>query len=107
MRSIPIWAVAATSFVAGFGVADVTGVRPLGGLVLLAGGIWCARRTSAEVGTARAAGLAGFAFVGFVVSHVLADALGTWGAVFTIAAAVAALTYLLVDGPAGRRPLPA
>ena len=43
-RPLPTWPVAFGSFVLGFAVADVTGVRPLGGLVLLAGVLWCLPR---------------------------------------------------------------
>lgn len=107
MRSAPTWPVSAGTLLAGFAVAQATGVRPLGGLVLLAGGAWCARRWHAEVGAARSATLVGLAFAAFVASHLLADTLGAWGAVVAVCVVVAAATYVLADAPAGRRPLPA
>lgn len=102
MDALPSWPVAAGSLLVGFGVAQATGVRPLGGLVLVAGGAWCARRWHGDVGAGRAAGLVGFAFAAFVASHLLADTLGSWGAVLTVAAATGAAAYALADAPAGR-----
>lgn len=107
MRNLPTWPFAAGSLIAGFAVAQATGVRPIGGAVLLLGGAYCARRWQSSVGTGRSAGLVGFAFAAFVASHILADTLGSWGAVFTVSAAVAAVTYLVADAPVARRPLPA
>jgi len=42
--ALPTAPVAAGSLIAGYLVARETGVRPLGGAVLLAGGAWCAYR---------------------------------------------------------------
>ena len=88
--------VAALSFLVGFAVADVTGVRPLGGAVLLAGGAWCALRARPIAGTPRTAVLIAFAFAAFVASHPLGDEIGSWPAVFTMAALVAALAVVLL-----------
>lgn len=79
--------VAALSLVAGFAVAELTGVRALGGLVLVAAVAWCAlrwRRRSAAV----AAALVALYLLAFVASHLLADALGAWPSVLLVAAAV-------------------
>ena len=89
--------IAGLSLIAGFAVADVTGVRPLGGLVLLAAAIWLAIAWRRRVGLARTAALLGLYAALFAVSHVIADALGTWGAVFTVAAVMAAATWALAD----------
>ena len=43
MPRIPTAAVAAGSLIGGYLVARESGVRPLGGAVLLAGGAWCTR----------------------------------------------------------------
>ncbi len=94
------WPVASGSLVAGFAVAQATGVRPLGGVVLAAGAGWCAVRWRRTVGMARAAGLVGLYLVAFVCSHLIADTLGTWGAVFTAAAVMAIATLLVADLPA-------
>jgi hypothetical protein len=100
---MPTWPIAALSLIAGFAVADVTGVRPLGGIVLLAAAAWCFARWRAAAGTGRAVALVGFYAAAFVVSHVIADALGTWGAILAVSAAVAAASYVLADAPAMRR----
>ena len=99
MTGMPTWPVAALALVAGFAVADATGVRPLGGLVLLAAGAWCLVRWRRDAGTGRAVALVAFAAAGFVASHLLADVLGTWGAVLTVAAAAALASWLVADRP--------
>ena len=94
---MPTWPIAGASLVLGFAVADVTGVRPLGGLVLAAAAAWLFVRWRAQAGTGRALALVAFYAAAFVVSHLVADALGTWGAVLSVAAAVAAASWLLAD----------
>jgi hypothetical protein len=42
-RAFPTAPVAAGSLIAGYAVAVASGSRPLGGVVLLAGGLWCVR----------------------------------------------------------------
>ena len=96
------WPVASGSLVLGFAVAQATGVRPLGGVVLALGAGWCALRWRRSVGTARAAGLVGLYLVLFVVSHLIADTVGTWGAVALVAAAMGAATLFAADLPAQR-----
>lgn len=79
--------VAALSLVAGFGVAQLTGVRALGGLVLVAAVAWCAlrwRRRSTGVAVA----LVLLYLAAFVASHLLADVLGAWPSVLLVAAVV-------------------
>jgi hypothetical protein len=100
---LPTWPVAAGSLAAGFAVAQATGVRPLGGLVLVAGAAWCARRWNAEVGTPKTVGLLTVYLVAFVASHVLAHAIGAWPSVATVAAITGAAAYAVADAPASRR----
>ena len=95
------WPVASGSLVAGFAVAQATGVRPLGGIVLAAGAGWCAVRWRRTVGIARTAGLVGLYLVAFVASHLIADTLGTWGAVFLVAAIIGLAAFLVADLPRG------
>jgi len=45
MSSIPTAVIAALTLVVGVAVADLTGVRALGGVVLVAGVAWCVVRT--------------------------------------------------------------
>ena len=81
--------VAFAAFVAGFGVAELTGVRALGGVVLLVGGAWCYAELRGRTGAARAGAVLVVAVVAFVFSHPLGDAIGSWPAVLVSAALVA------------------
>jgi hypothetical protein len=103
MRSTPTWPVAAGSLALGFAVAQATGVRPLGGVVLVLGAAWCALRWREKAGTARAAGLVLLYVAAFAASHLLADPIGAWPSVALVAAVVAAGSYAVADaGPARR-----
>jgi hypothetical protein len=96
------WPVASGSLVAGFAVAQATGVRPLGGVVLAAGAGWCALRWRRTVGVARTAALVGVYLAAFVASHLIADTVGTWPAVFIVAAITGLAALLVADIPASR-----
>jgi hypothetical protein len=107
-RSMPTAPVAAGSLIVGYAVAAGSGSRPLGGLVLAAGGLWCVREWARrnDRRTAITLGCAGLA--AFAGSHVLAHAIGAWPAVLAVAAAMAAATWMLADGRGARgRALPA
>jgi hypothetical protein len=104
---VPTWPVAAASLVAGFGVADLTGVRPLGGLVLFLAALWCGLRWKAALGLPVAIGLVAVYLLGFVLSHPLGSLLGSWPAVLLIAAAVGAVVWVVADRPVGMRGQPA
>jgi hypothetical protein len=80
---------AAACLPAGFGVAVATGVRPLGGLVLLVLAVLAGR----ELPAARWLWY-GVVLVCFVASHLLANAISAWGAV-AVVTAVATAAYLL------------
>ncbi|CAN5450817.1 hypothetical protein BH10ACT11_BH10ACT11_05920 [soil metagenome] len=82
-RRIPL--IAAATFLAGFGVAELTGVRAIGGIVLLAGGIWCAREALPVVGRGPTVALLCGALVLFVLAHPLGRVIGAWPAVFAAA----------------------
>lgn len=103
-RPLPTWPVAAGSLALGFGVAQATGVRPLGGVVLLAGAGWCAMRWRERVGTGATAGLVGLYVAVFVISHLIAGTLGAWGSVAVVCAVMGAAAYAVADraGAAGR-----
>lgn len=72
----------------GFAVAQATGIRPLGGVVLAAMAV--AAVVAGQPGAGRTAAFLVMIVGLFAVSHALAGPLGTWGAV----AAVAALATL-------------
>jgi hypothetical protein len=93
----PTWPVAAGSLALGFAVAQATGVRPLGGVVLLAGAGWCALRWRERVGTPRTVALTGIYLAAFVGSHLLGHAIGAWPSVATVAAITGGAAYALAD----------
>jgi hypothetical protein len=105
---VPTAPIAAAGLIAGFGVADATGSRPLGGVVLAACGLACIavwlRRDPPRVTVA----LTATGLVAFALSHVLADVIGAWPSVLVVSAVTAALCWRLSDerrldaGPGGR-----
>lgn len=94
---MPTAPVAAGSLIAGFAVAQGSGLRPLGGAVLLAGSAWCGREWRRRRGLPTAAVLAGAQAAAFVASHRLARRLGAWPSVLASAAASGALAAALGD----------
>lgn len=101
MRRPPTWPVAAGSLALGFAVAQASGVRPLGGLVLLAGAGWCALRWRERAGPAVTVLLLALYLAAFVASHLIAGAVGTWGAVALVSTLVGAAAWALADRPVG------
>jgi thiol:disulfide interchange protein len=95
-RRVAIPLVAAATFLTGFGAAELTGVRAIGGLVLLAGGAWCARAALAVARPPATIALLAIALALFAVSHPLGRAIGPWPAVVVTAALVAVAAAALV-----------
>ena len=102
MHPVAVSALSAGSLVAGFAAAQATGVRALGGLVLLAGAAVCAVAWRRALGTGRTVGLLAAFLLSFVMAHVLAPVLGAWPAVLVAAAemGVVSLTLLTKGLPA-------
>jgi hypothetical protein len=96
-RVVPL--VAAATFLAGFGVAELTGVRALGGLVLLAGAGWCARVAVPVAGRGPTIALLVVALALFAVSHPLGREIGSWPAVI-VTAVLAGVVAAAVVRPA-------
>jgi len=94
---VPTAAVAAGSLIGGYVVARETGVRPLGGVVLLAGGAWCTRSWLRTSGPAVAGTLLLVSVAAFAVSHPLAKLVGAWPAVLSVSAVTAAAAWGLAD----------
>jgi len=93
---ILIAAVAAGSLVAGFAVALLTGNRLAGGIILLAGGLWCAFHLMRIVGPWRTV-VVGLVYVAsFALSHPLGALIGSWMSVILVAAVTAAVAYAIV-----------
>jgi len=91
--------IAALGLVGGYVVARESGIRPLGGVVLAAAGLYAGRSWVAKAGGAGATGLAAVYLGGFAASHVLARKIGAWPAVLTVAAASAATSWVVADRP--------
>jgi hypothetical protein len=101
MSRTPTAAIAAGSLIAGYAVAAGSGSRPLGGAVLLAGGLYCAGVWNRRHGASTAAALSGVGLTAFAVSHVLAHAIGAWPSVLTVAAVTGAVVWVRSDAPTG------
>ena len=99
MSRIPTALIAALTLVVGFAVAQLTGVRALGGAVLLVGVAWCAWRSRAA-GVGRVAAVVVIGAVCFVAAHVLGHHLNAWLSVALVSAVLGLCTWFLVDRPA-------
>jgi hypothetical protein len=93
---MPAWPLALAVLPAGFAVADLTGVRALGGIVLVAGGLVTLRAARAT-DLRRQIAWGTVAFAAFVLSHALSDAIGAWPAVACAAVVTGAAGWALLD----------
>jgi hypothetical protein len=94
---IRIAAVTALTLVLGFAAASVTGIRALGGVVLVAGAALCAWWMTRTAGATRTV-ITLVVVVGlFVLAHPLGHALGARPAVLLVAAAAGAVAYSLAS----------
>jgi hypothetical protein len=89
--------------IAGYAVASATGSRPLGGIVLLAGGAWCVRAWLRRDGVPTALSLGAVGLGAFAGSHLLALAIGPWPSVLLVAAVMGAVAWRRSDAAAGTR----
>jgi hypothetical protein len=94
---IPTAPVAAASLIVGYAVVACTGSRPLGGVVLALGGIWCARAWAYRHGVRTAATLTCVGLFAFVATHLLGLLIGAWPAVLLVAAATAFVVWTRAD----------
>ena len=102
MRFTPTAPVAGGTLIVGYAVASATGSRPLGGVVLLLGGLWCIRAWSRRHGTRTAATLAAVGVGALILSHLLALGIGAWPSVLLVAAVMAAAAWSRADARAIR-----
>jgi hypothetical protein len=106
MRPLPTWPIAAGALLLGFAVAEVSGVRALGGVVLFLGALACGLRWRVLLGLPRALALVAVFLAGFALAHPLGHAIGSWPAVLLVAAVVGAVAWRLTDRPAAALPAP-
>ena len=99
---LPTAPLAAAGLIAGFGVADVTGSRPLGGVVLAGCGLVCLSVWLRRDGRRVAAELTVTGLAAFALSHVLAHVIGAWPSVFTVSAVTAGACWWRSDAQRGR-----
>lgn len=83
--------VVAGGMLGGWLTARETGIRPLGGVVLAAAGLWAGRSWLATVG------LSALYIGAFGASHPLAKKIGARPSVLTVAAVTSAAAYALAD----------
>jgi hypothetical protein len=100
VAGVPAWPFGFAALPAGFAVAQATGVRPVGGLVM----VLLALAAVMAPGVRRRAALvwAGVLLGCFVASHVLALAIGAWPAVAIVTAVCGTAAVALLDRRAGR-----
>jgi hypothetical protein len=99
MRPLPTWPIAAGALLLGFAVADVTGTRAFGGVVLFLGGLACGLRWRLLLGLPRTLALVAVFLAGFVLAHPLGHAIGSWPAVILVAGAVGGIAWRVADAP--------
>lgn len=89
--------VVALGLVGGYLTARETGIRPLGGVLLGAAGVFAGRTWLAERGPAVTVALSALYVLGFGASHPLAKKIGAWPSVLTVTALSAGASWALVD----------
>ena len=94
VRTAPL---AALGLVGGYLVARESGIRPLGGVLLGACGLYAGRTWLAKTGPEVTALLSVLYVGGFGASHPLAKKIGPWPAVLTAAALTAASAAIVAD----------
>ncbi len=96
-RNVSTAPIVALGLLGGYLVARESGIRPLGGVVLGAAGLFAGRTWLAKRGPAVAGGLGALYLLGFGASHPLAKKIGPWPSVLTVTAASAGASWALVD----------
>ena len=89
--------VVAGGLLGGWLTARETGIRPLGGLVLAAAGVWAGRSWLAKTDVPTTVGLSALYVGAFGASHPLAGKIGAWPSVLTVTAVTSAAAYALAD----------
>ncbi|MGY1837392.1 hypothetical protein ACI79P_20090 [Blastococcus sp. SYSU DS0510] len=99
LARVPASLLVAVGLAAGFGIAQGTGIRALGGAVFAVCGVGAAWIAARRRGPAVTAGLAALYVGAFVLAHVLALGAGfpAWFAVSLVTVVAAGLTFGVVD----------
>lgn len=100
---VPTAAVTAGSLIGGWQIASQTGVRPLGGVVLITGGLWAGREWARRTSPAVTASLLAVYVGAFAMSHPLSRYLGAWPSVLVVSALAASASYVVADRRDPRR----
>ena len=95
--AVPTAAITAGSLIGGWQVARQTGVRPLGGVVLAAGGVLAGRQWARTTSPAVTGALVATYLGAFGLSHPLAKRIGSWPSVLAVSAVTAAASYAVAD----------
>jgi hypothetical protein len=99
---LPTAATTVGSLIGGWQLARRTGNRPLGGVVLAAGGVLAGREWARRTSPAVTAVLVATYIGAFGLSHPLARRIGAWPSVLAASALTAAACYALADRRAPR-----
>lgn len=95
--SLPTAPIVAGSLIGGYLIARETKIRPLGGVVLVAGGVLAGREWARRVGPAGTVALTAVYLGSFGASHPLAKKIGAWPAVLSAASVSAAAAFVVSD----------
>jgi hypothetical protein len=102
VRRIPTAPIAAATLIVGYAVAAGSGSRLAGGVVLALGGLWCVQTWMRRHGARTAGTLACVGLGAFVLSHLLALAIGAWPSVLLVSAVVAVAAWTQADARVAR-----
>jgi hypothetical protein len=94
---VPTAAITAGSLIGGWQLARQTGNRPLGGVVLAAGGVLAARDWARRTSPVVTGALLTTYIAAFGMSHPLARRIGSWPSVLAVSAVTAAASYAAAD----------
>ena len=87
----------ALGLIGGYLTARESGIRPLGGVLLGAAGLYAGRTWLAKRGPAVTAALSAIYLASLGASHPLAKRIGPWPSVLTVTAISAGASWALVD----------
>ena len=87
----------ALGLIGGYLSARETGIRPLGGVLLGAAGVYAGRTWLAKTGPGVTAALSAIYVLGFGLSHPLAKRIGAWPSVLAVTAVSASASWALSD----------